>query len=126
MAEDRRRALGGLGERAAAEHLARRGYEILERNFRTRFGELDVVARGQGCLVFCEVKTRVGRASASVFGPFSAVGPRKRAQLRRMAGQWLHVRSPGYGAPRSRFDVIGVTVGSAGQVLALEHLEDAF
>ena len=126
MSADRRRSLGALGERAAAEHLLRRGYEILERNFRTRSGELDLVARGNGCLVFCEVKTRVGRAADSPLGPFAAVGPRKRAQLRRMAGQWLHARSPGYGAPHSRFDVIGVTVAAGGGVLSLEHLENAF
>ena len=54
---DPRRALGALGERLAAEHLERAGYRIVERNYRTRYGELDIVASGERCLVFCEVKT---------------------------------------------------------------------
>ena len=126
MTTDTRQSLGRLGERLAAEHLEARGYAILERNFRTRFGELDLIARGDGCLVFCEVKTRVGHSAESVFGPLSAVGRRKRAQLRRMAGQWLHAGSTaGFGAPRIRFDVVGVTLAAGGRLLALEHVQDA-
>jgi putative endonuclease len=127
MTTHTRQAVGRIGERLAAEHLVARGYQILERNFRTRFGELDLIARGEGCLVFCEVKTRVGRGSGSVFGPLTAVGRRKRAQLRRIAGQWLHTGSTaGIGAPRVRFDVIGITLAADGRLLALEHVQEAF
>jgi putative endonuclease len=126
MAEDSRRRLGKLGERLAADHLAALGYEVLERNFRTRFGELDLVARRAGFLVFCEVKTRLGPARPGPFGPLASVGPRKRAQLRRIAGQWLHERSARSGTTQARFDVIGITLDAAGRVLSLEHLEDAF
>src|SRR5215210_3156254 len=59
MATDLRRDRGALGERIALEHLERRGYRIVDRNFRTRYGELDIVAADRRALVFCEVKTRV-------------------------------------------------------------------
>ena len=125
MSDDPRSNLGALGERLAADHLAARGYRVLERNFRTRFGELDIVARNRRFLVFCEVKTRMG--ASAPFGPLTAVGPRKRAQLRRMAGQWLHERERrGGGTPETRFDVVGITLDPAGRVISLEHIEDAF
>src|SRR3954452_11581903 len=56
MATDQRRTHGELGERIAEEHLAHRGYTIVARNFRTRYGEIDLVAADSDALVFCEVK----------------------------------------------------------------------
>ena len=131
---DRRRQLGALGERKACEHLAALGYEVLDRNFRTRYGEIDVVASDGRALVICEVKTRVASGTPSgsgtrsgPFGPLSAVGPRKRRQLRRMAAQWLHGRAGRRaGGDSLRFDAIGVTVSQTGVLLELEHLKDAF
>ena len=125
---DPRRALGALGERLAADHLRRAGYEIVDRNFRTRFGELDIVAAGGRCLVFCEVKTRVrGRGGGS--DPFESIGHGKRRRLRAMAAQWLVERRPEVGRPAEpelRFDAIGVSISPSGRLLALDHLEDAF
>jgi len=120
---DRRRVLGAAGEEAAVRHLAERGFEILGRNFRTRHGELDIVAAGHGCLVFCEVKARLGRMATA--RALEAVGPAKRQRLRRMAAEWFSANR-GPGMPGVRFDVIGVAVAADGSVLALEHLEDAF
>jgi putative endonuclease len=124
---DPRRALGALGERLAAEHLQRAGYRIVERNYRTRYGELDIVAAGDGCLVFCEVKTRVaGRRGPD---PFEAIGGIKRSQVRQMAAQWLAERRAELDEPaqsRLRFDAIGVRVSAGERLLALDHLEDAF
>ena len=108
----------------AAQHLVRRGFRILERNFRTRWGELDIVARAGGTLAFCEVKTR--RAGGRAGGPFDAVGPGKQARVRKMAGRWLMDRRDRPYAAVIRFDAIGVTVDGAGRLLALEHLEGAF
>jgi len=127
MAGDPRRGLGTLGERLAGEHLERAGYEILERNFRCRLGELDLVAASESALVFCEVKTRVAGGRCGPAGPLDAIGPGKRRRLRSLAGEWLHR----HGGDRSyratlRFDAIGVTVNRAGGLLALEHVEDAF
>lgn len=126
---DRRRALGAVGEGLAAAHLAGRGYRILERNFRTNRGELDLVAADPRSLVFCEVKTRVTGTAAGPAGPLDGIGPRKRRRLRLMAKEWL--RSSGARRDRDRppdlrFDAIGVTLTPAGALVELEHVEDAF
>ena len=71
---DPRRAVGNLGEQIAADHLARAGYVILARNFRTRFGELDLVAADERCIVFCEVKARIAGTRR---GPSGPAGPRR-------------------------------------------------
>ena len=128
MRNDHRPPLGALGERIAAAHLTKRGYEIVDRNFRTRYGELDLVASGADCLVFCEVKARIARGPPGPFGPLSAVGPAKRRQVRRMAGQWLADRAGPRRGYRGvlRFDAIGVTLSPAGDLVRLEHVEDAF
>ncbi len=102
----------------------RRGYRILERNYRTRWGVLDLIADDGKTLVFCEVKTR--RAGGQTGTPFEALSPAKQLQVRRMAGRWLHGRR---GRPRARalrFDAIGVVFDAADRLLALEHLEGAF
>ena len=128
---DRRRRLGEIGERLARRHLAARGYRVLEQNFRTRYGEIDVVAAGAGCLVFCEVKTRVTHATGpGPFGPLASVGRRKQRQVRRMAAQWLAERSGQGGGIQGggaiRFDAIGVTLSPGGALLSLDHVENAF
>ena len=129
MPTDARRARGILGEDIAARHLAEQGYEIIERNFRTRYGELDLVAADSGCIVFCEVKTRVGAGRSGPATGLDAIGHAKRRRLRAMAGQWLRSRPPGISRVRRsrlRFDAIGVTLSPRGDVLALEHVPDAF
>jgi putative endonuclease len=128
MPPDPRRGRGELGEQVARSHLAARGYELLDANFRTRFGELDIVARDGGCLVFCEVKTRVCRGAPGPFGPLVGVDARKRRQVRRLARQWLAERRETIGrrVPDLRFDAIGVLVAADGRLLSLEHLEAAF
>jgi len=125
---DPRRKLGAHGEELAARHLEARGFEIVERNFRTRYGELDVVARDARALVFCEVKTRVVRvATRDVLGPFAAIGARKQRQVRAMAREWLgQGRIEGPRPPELRFDAIGVSFDARGRLLSLEHLEGAF
>src|SRR5436309_11643424 len=105
--DDRRRRLGQLGESVAAEHLIRRGFSILERNFRTRWGELDIVAFDGRSLVFCEVKAR--RQGPGGATPLESVHPRKRRQVRRMAGQWLSERTDRPRAGLIRFDAVGIT-----------------
>jgi putative endonuclease len=124
VSDDPRHRLGATGERLAAEHLERCGFNVLERNFRTRWGELDIVAFDGRTLAFCEVKSR--RAGGSRGGPFEAVGPGKQVRVRRMAGSWLAERRDRPRAPVLRFDVIGVTFDPAGRLISLEHLEGAF
>ncbi|HEY2602756.1 MAG TPA: YraN family protein [Thermoleophilaceae bacterium] len=125
---DSRRTVGALGERMAAEHLVRAGYTILATNFRTRFGELDLVAADSRCIVFCEVKTRVAGTRRGPAGPLDAIGPRKRAQVRAMAREWL-VSASAAGRPRRRelrFDAIGILLTRGGRLVSLDHIEDAF
>ncbi|HEX3618385.1 MAG TPA: YraN family protein, partial [Solirubrobacteraceae bacterium] len=87
MPTDRRRQLGNTGEQLAADHLIRCGFHILDRNYRTRFGELDIVACDGRQIVFCEVKCRVANRAGR--DPLESVHPSKRSQVRRMAGRWL-------------------------------------
>ena len=124
MPDDRRRQLGATGEQLATDHLTRRGFEILERNFRTRWGELDVIATDGRVIAFCEVKTRVARDTRR--DPLESVHPRKQLQVRRMAAQWLRERPGRPRAAELRFDAIGVTLDPSGRLLALDHLEGCF
>lgn len=116
--------LGAAGEQAAAEWYEAAGYQVVERNWRCRDGEIDLIATRGGTAVFCEVKTRLGNA----FGvPAEAVTISKQRRLRRLAALWLSARRSGGGSgfPDLRFDVACVTPG-AGGVLAVEVIEAAF
>jgi putative endonuclease len=124
VSHDPRRRLGRLGEQLAAEHLLRRGFEIVERNYRTRWGELDIVAFDGRTLAFCEVKTR--RLPTGRGNPFDALHLRKRTQVRKMAGSWLIERSQRPYAEVVRFDAIGITFAPDGRLVGIEHLEGAF
>ena len=124
---DPRRRLGTFGEVLARRHLEARGLEILDANYRTRYGELDLVAADSSSLVFCEVKTRVLGGVPGELGPFAALGPDKRRRVRRMAREWLGAREPRELWPSAiRFDAIGISLDRAGRLLELDHLEGAF
>jgi putative endonuclease len=124
MSDDARHRLGALGERLAADHLIGRGFRILERNYRTRWGELDIVAFDGRTLAFCEVKTR--KVSPRGGTPFDAINHRKRQRVRKMAGSWLSERTDRPFATTIRCDAIGVIFDPAGRLVAIEHLEGAF
>jgi putative endonuclease len=128
QASDTRRELGARGERLARLHLEARGLQVLDANFRTRHGELDIVAVDPRCLVFCEVKTRIGTGDGDgELGPFAAIGPHKRRKVRLIAREWLAQR--GLDAPwrpELRFDAIGVELDAHGRLTKLDHLEGAF
>jgi putative endonuclease len=129
MSGDRRRPLGALGERLAARHLERLGYEIVERNFRVDRGEIDLIAFDRRFIVFCEVKTRIAGGRSGPPLPLDAVDWRKRRRLRHLAGEWLRRRAPGSerpARPELRFDAIGVVLSPSGRLLSLEHVEGAF
>jgi putative endonuclease len=116
-----RLTLGQAGEDAACAELQRRGYEILTRRYRTRMGEIDIVARDGRTVVFVEVKTR---ASGRWGGPAEAVTSHKQAQVRRMATDYLW-RSGLLDEP-CRFDVVAVTVDAAARKQEVEVVADAF
>ena len=123
MTTDARHTLGRRGEELAAQHLERLGFEVLARRHRTRFGELDLVVRDGGVLVFVEVKTRrPGRAGAN---PFDALDAAKQLQVRRMGAAWLTECEHAF-YEALRFDAVGVVVTADGRLVSLEHLEGAF
>ncbi len=124
MTGDHRIRLGRTGEDLAAEHLTRRGYTIIERNYRTRWGELDIVAYNGEVLAFCEVKTR--RLRSGERNPLESVHALKRSRIRKMAGRWLVERTKRPYAETLRFDAIGITLDASGRLASIEHLEGAF
>ena len=121
-----RQSTGRQGEDLAARYLRSRGFELIERNARTRYGELDLVGRDGGALVFVEVKALRGRGRQRAEQALESIGPRKRIQVRRLARAWLAER------PRSdrgyyeqiRFDAVGVAVSPAGSEVV--HIPAAF
>ena len=114
-AGDDRKQRGNSAEDRAATELARHGYEIVERNYRCKLGELDIVARDGDTLVFVEVRLRhtADRGTA-----LAAVTRRKQRQVVKVARAYLHHRKPRF--ERCRFDVIGITAGQ------LTHIKSAF
>lgn len=124
MPPDHRTALAVSGELLAAEHLRRRGYDVVAANARTRFGEIDLVAHGHDTLVFVEVKTR--RAGGNAGTALEAISYRKTQQVRRLAAAWLHDTPGRPNADEIRFDAVGVTVGQGGELVSLDHVEGAF
>lgn len=113
------RASGGLGEEIARRYLVRKGHEILERNYRTRRGELDLISRHGRTLVIVEVKLR---RSTGYGDPLEAVTPRKQETIRLMAEEYLSEREPEH--HDLRFDVVGILLRTG--VPEITHVEDAF
>jgi putative endonuclease len=113
--------LGMDAEDLAARFLVSKGYRILQRRYRTRSGEVDLIAvSGDSTLVFVEVKAR----RSTEFGtPAEAVHPAKQARLGRVAAEYL-ASHPAGDSP-CRFDVIAI-LWSGGPEPVLDHLEDAF
>jgi putative endonuclease len=102
-----RNELGALGEQVAVDHLRALGLRILIRNWRCRYGELDVIAaEDDRTVVFVEVKTRTGDGFGGIA---QAVTPQKVRRIRRLAGLWLAGQETGWS--QIRIDVIGVRVG---------------
>jgi len=117
---DGRRALGRRGEDAACDFLSRQGFTIVERNWRSRAGEIDAIAVKGGLMVFVEVKSRKSMA----FGePEESVTPRKAGRIRRLAGEYL---SSHRCQAEVRFDVISVMMDARGEPVGLRHIPDAF
>jgi putative endonuclease len=116
---NRRHILGLYGEKLAGNYLQSLGYEILERNWRCSFGEIDLIAKDKARYVFIEVKTRNGAG----FGhPFEAITEVKLSRLRRLVGEWC--RSRQLAGIDVRIDAVSVLVDK-GRV-QLEHLKQVF
>ena len=110
-----RQALGRSGEQAVAVWYEARGWSVLARNFRCRYGEIDLILRQHDEVVFCEVKARRGRSFGDAF---EKVDQRRQGRLRRAAVHWLSLEPRG--AASVRFDVAAVRDG------VIEVIEGAF
>ena len=113
------RELGLKGEKVACNFLKRQGYRILERNYRSPFGEVDIIARKGKSLVFCEVKTRSG---GDMEEALEAVDTVRQGRLGRAASYYLS--AVGDHRSECRFDVIALLRDGGGW--RIEHVEDAF
>jgi putative endonuclease len=111
--------LGKEGERVAEQFLKRKGYKLVERNFRCTEGELDLIVLDRRVVVFVEVKTRTGRGFGS---PLEAVEYRKQQKMIRAAQYFLSAK--GLHQRDARFDVVGVSW--PGREPMVEHIENAF
>jgi putative endonuclease len=123
MVIDLRQHLGRVGERLAREHLERLGHRVVAHNYRTRFGELDLIVCDANWLVFVEVKTRRAGAMESAV---QAVSATKQRRVRAMAAAWLVETTERPRSRELRFDVVAVTVDRDGRLVRLDHLEAAF
>jgi putative endonuclease len=113
--------LGQKGEEFATGFLDSKGYSILERNYRTKIGEIDIIAAKHETLVFCEVKTRQGNR----FGlPVEAVTPKKQATIRTVAEIYLSSLKSFQKYDEVRFDVIAITVADGS--FNINHMINAF
>src|SRR3954447_159215 len=123
---DARRRTGQIAEDLVAARLAAKGWEIVERNARTRYGELDIVALDGRVLVFVEVK---GARAGTRFGPekpILSIDFTKQRQVRRLGTAWMAERRDFPPFDDIRFDAVGVTLDGDDQAVEVEHIEGAF
>jgi putative endonuclease len=116
---DHRQRLGRIGERLALEHYDRLGFRLLDRNYRTGNGELDLVVFDGRTLVFAEVKTR----RAGGWDPLESITRDKRRRLRALALRWLDERPRRPYARELRFDAVAVVIDARGRLVALDQRE---
>jgi putative endonuclease len=110
---------GVQGEEIAARYLLSKKYEIVQRNYRCRYGEIDIIARKKNVLVFVEVKTRRNYAFGS---PLEAVSLKKQRSISSVAQ--LYIQHEQLSGSAARFDVIAVLLNSS--CPEIEHIENAF
>lgn len=122
---DPRRRRGIAGEKLARDYLECHGYKIIETNFRSRYGEIDIIASRSGIVAFIEVKARRRKSYGE---PFEAVGVRKQNQIRRMAQMWLATHQNDAAMHRCifRFDVISIILDESNNCGSVKFLQDAF
>lgn len=119
MEEGSRTRFGWSGEAIAERYLVAKGFRLLDRRFRLRNGEIDLVMEDEGTIVFVEVRRRRTERGGD---PLESIGSRKQGHLVRSARVYLHVR--GLEDRRCRFDVVAIRDGPDGP--RLEHRADAF
>jgi putative endonuclease len=121
-----RQRLGRRAENLVARRLRAAGWRILDRNARTRYGEIDLIGLDAGSLVFVEVKAGRAGSSGGPGRPVLAVGVVKQRRIRSLARAWLATQATLPSHREIRFDVIGVTIDGDRRVSDFEHIRDAF
>jgi putative endonuclease len=121
-----RRRTGAIAEDLVARRLAAAGWEIVERNARTRYGELDIVARDGRILVFIEVKAAREGTQFGPEQPILSVDRRKQQRVRRLATAWMSERRDQPPYDEIRFDAVGVTLDRAGRATDVDYVKGAF
>ncbi len=118
---DSRKEVGNKGEKLAAKFLKRKGYKIIQRNYKCKLGEIDIIAEQDRTIVFVEVKTR----RTQEFGPpQNAITAAKRSQISKVA--LFYIREKKFVDQSCRFDVIGITFSPESRKPRIEHIENAF
>jgi putative endonuclease len=120
VAQTERQILGARGEQHALDHYARLGFELLDRNYRTRAGEVDLVVSDGRCTVFAEVKT--GRLGG--LDPVVSLTPRRRRRMRARAPGGLADPAGRARTSAVRVDAVIVVLDTAGELVELEQFED--
>ncbi len=116
-----RKNLGDSGERVAAMFLEQRSYKIIARNFRTRVGEMDLIAEDADGLAFVEVRTRRGDTLGA---PEESLTPRKRARLLTVAQEFLQAHEE-YANHAWRVDLVAIELDRAGRVARMDVIKGA-
>jgi len=112
-------SIGRRGEKLAAKFLRKKGYKIVDRNFRTRFGEIDLIVKKKGLLVFVEVKTVAGDSAGQ---PEWRINRNKVRRVRKMAEIYLVKKQPAY--ENLRIDAVCLVLGANRQPLRATHYEN--
>lgn len=115
------RRIGLVGEELAANYIKNKGYNVLDRNYRTKLGELDIIARKQDIVIFIEVKTRTSGAYGM---PSEAVNYKKQQTIRKLSQQYILYKKLDKGRFNYRFDVIEVKLIE--KRYKIVHIENAF
>lgn len=115
-----KRLTGDKGEKIVAKYLKKHKYKVLERNFETRYGEIDIICKNKECLCFVEVKTR---KAGSLFRPYLAVNRNK--QLRIIKSAYAYLKKNPCEDRMYRFDIAEVLYDEDGE-MSINYIENAF
>ncbi len=114
-----KKSIGRLGEELAERFLQRKGYTIIEKNFHTRFGEIDIVARQNSAFIFVEVKTR----TSTFFGsPEESITPYKQERWKKSV--WVYCQTKNLHHKHLQFDVIAILLNRATRTATLRHFKN--
>lgn len=122
--KDNRKSIGFLGENIASRFLEKRGYQILARNYQKPWGEIDLIVKKEGVVVFCEVKTNSKKFSNNAFNPEVRVNPTKARHIIRTAELLMKSRFSGESGGW-RIDVIAITLDNFTQKAQIKHFKNA-